>query len=73
MGKKISLKLDDQEKEKTIKIRENLTINNLKAIIIGVLKLKKENIKIIHNRQELTGHRKLSDSGLEDGEKIEII
>ena len=37
MGQKIKIKLIDQKKERTIQIRENMTINNLKAVIEGTL------------------------------------
>ena len=37
MGKKITLKIVNQGLEKVIRVRENITINNLKAIIEGIL------------------------------------
>ena len=45
MGKKITLKIISQETEKTIRIREKLTIKNLKTIIIKELNLPNEEIK----------------------------
>ena len=40
MGKKITIKIIDQTKEFNIQIRENMTMNNLKAIIEGVMQRK---------------------------------
>ena len=47
MGKKITLKIANQEKEKYIKVREKLTIKNLKTIITRELNLPKEEIKAL--------------------------
>ena len=72
MGRKLTLKITEKKKEKVIKVREFLTINNLKAVIEGALKHKTESIDIIHEGKEITGHKKLVDLGLEDGHIIEI-
>ena len=66
----MTLRIVGQKEEKTKKIRKNLTINNLIAIIKGVKKLKKENITIIHKGLELTGNKKLGEAGLDEGERI---
>ena len=42
MGKRLRIKIIDQGIEKVIQVREFMTINNLKAIIEGVLKEKVE-------------------------------
>ena len=72
LGKKITLKIINQRAEKDIKVREGLTINNLKAIVEGVLQYKMEKIEVIQEGKEVTGHRKLKELGLEEGHKIEI-
>ena len=36
------------------------------------MKLMMKEVKIIHDEEELEDHRKLTESGLIDGEKIEI-
>ena len=40
MGKKITIKIIDQKKEFNIRIRENMTMNNLKMIIEGIMQRK---------------------------------
>ena len=42
MGKRLRIKIIDQGNEKVIQVREFMTINNLKAIIEGVLQEKVE-------------------------------
>ena len=42
MGKRLRIKIIDQGIEKVIQVREFMTINNLKAIIEGVLQEKVE-------------------------------
>ena len=42
MGKRLRIKIVDQGKERVIQVREFMTINNLKAIIEGVLQEKVE-------------------------------
>ena len=37
MGKKITLTINDNKKEKAIQVREYITVNNLKAVIEGAL------------------------------------
>ena len=56
MGKKITLKIVNQGKEKVIKVRENITINNLKAVIEGVLLQKMESIDVHKEGKEVNGH-----------------
>ena len=51
MGRMLTLRIVGEDKERNIKIRENLTINNLKAILNREMKIEKENIKIM-----LDGH-----------------
>ena len=47
MGEMLTLRIIQQERERSIKIREKLTINNLKAIMSSGMKLERENIKIL--------------------------
>ena len=42
MGKRIGIKIIDQEVEKVIQVREFITINNHKAVIEGALHQKLE-------------------------------
>ena len=72
MGKRLRIKIIDQEKEKIIQVREFMTINNLKAIIEGVLQEKLDWTSIKMNGKELTGHGKLRDLGIVDGYIIEL-
>ena len=51
MGRKLTLKVVNQEIEKTIRIREKLTIKNLKTIIVKELKLAREEIKAIGEKR----------------------
>ena len=46
LGKKIILKINVQGIERDIKVREGLTINNLKAIVEGVLQYRMESIDV---------------------------
>ena len=66
MGEMLTLRIIQQERERSIKIREKLTINNLKVLSSG-MKLERENIKIILEGYELMGHMRLTDLGLKDG------
>ena len=56
MGKKITLKIVNQGLEKAIRVRENITINNLKAVIEGVLLQKMESIDVHKEGKEVNGH-----------------
>ena len=56
MGKRITLRIIKHGMEKTIKVREGITINNLKAVIEGVMLQKMERIDIIQEGKEITGH-----------------
>ena len=67
MGKRLRIKIVDQGKEKVIQVREFMTINNLKAIIEGVLQEKVEWTSLMMNGKELEGHGKLRDLGIVDG------
>ena len=67
MGEMLTLRIIQQERERSIKIREKLTINNLKAIMSSGMKREKEYIKIILEGYELMGHMRLTDLGLKDG------
>ena len=67
MGKRLRIKIIDQGIEKVIQVRECMTINNLKAIIEGVLKEKVEWTSLKMNGKELEGHGKLRDLGIVDG------
>ena len=51
MGRMLTQRIVGEAKERNIKIRENLTINNLKAILNREMKIEKGNIKIM-----LDGH-----------------
>ena len=52
MGKRLTLRIVGEDRERNIKIRENLTINNLKAILNREMKLELESIKIMFDGQE---------------------
>ena len=51
-----------------VKVREYLTMNNFKAIIKGEMQLRTGKVKIMHEGKELSGHRRLIDIGLVDGD-----
>ena len=72
MGRKLTLKIVSKYKEMDVKVRESLTMNNFKAIIKGVMQLQTGKVKIMHEGIELSGHRRLIDIGLVDGDKLEI-
>ena len=58
--------------EKEIKIRESLTIKNLIAITSGEGKNQNEITKIVRKGKELTKYMRLSEAGLEDGDRVDI-
>ena len=68
----LTLRIIQQDGERSIKIRENLTINNLKAILNSGVKLERKNIKIILEGYELMGHMRLTDLGLKDGMSLRM-
>ena len=47
-------------------------MNNLKTIIVKEMLNKWENIKVSWRGNALTGHQRLGDSGIRDGEVFEI-
>ena len=56
MGKLIILKITSQEEEVSVKVREKLTISNLKTIIAKEVKTGVMNLRIKLDNAELTGH-----------------
>ena len=72
MGKKITIKITGKYDEKAITVRENLTMNNLITIIAREMQLKQENTEISWKGNALAGHQKLRDSGIKEGERIDI-
>ena len=72
MGEMLTLRIIQQDRERSIKIRENLTINNLKAIMNSGMKLERKNIKIILEGYEQMGHMRLTDLGLKDGMSLRM-
>ena len=56
MGKLITLKITSQEEEVSVKVREKLTISNLKTIIAKEVKTGVMNLRIKLDNAELTGH-----------------
>ena len=68
MGKKLTLRIESKYGWKDIEVRENLTANNLKAIIAGKMQPKGTYTKIAWKGKELTGHMKLKDLGIIDGD-----
>ena len=71
MGKALTLKIISQDGEMKIKLREKSTINNLKLIIANKWMSRRENIKLLTNDSEPTGHERLMDIGLVDGSILE--
>ena len=71
MGNAIGLKITSQEEEVSVKVREKLTISNLKTIIAKELKTGVINMRIKLANAELTGNMKLIDVGLKDGDIVE--
>ena len=53
-------------------MRENLTLNNLEAIIRGAMQIRKGMVKIMYEGKELSGHRRLVDIGLVNGDTLEV-
>ena len=55
-----------------IKVREKLTLNNLKVIVANKLKTRRGEIKLMIDDREMTGHMRLMDAGLEDESVLEV-
>ena len=55
-----------------IKVREKLTLNNLKVIVANKLKTRRGEIKLMIDDNEMTGHMRLMDAGLEDESVLEV-
>ena len=53
-------------------MRENLTLNNLEVIIRGAMQIRKGMVKIMYEDKELSGHRRLVDIGLVNGDTLEV-
>ena len=52
-------------------MREKLTTNNLKTIVAKKLSINRDSIRLIRDNNEVTGHKKLIDIGLVDGDILE--
>ena len=70
MGKKIRLRIADKHGWKETQVRENLTANNLDAIIKGQMQSYGEFTQITWKGNRITGNRKLKDIGIADGDQI---
>ena len=68
MGRSLTLKISNQNEELQIKMREKLTIGNLKAIIAKELGMSRVNMKLKLANAEVSWHKRLSDLGLKDGD-----
>ena len=66
------MKISNCQNEKTIKIREKLTIKNLKTIITKELNLSKEWIEAFGEKDVLKDHQQIIDTELKDGDEIVI-
>ena len=47
-------------------------MNNLEAIIRGAMHIRKGMVIIMHEGKALTGHRRLIDIGLVNGDRLEV-
>ena len=47
-------------------------MNNFEAIIKGAMHIRKGMVKIMYEGKELSGHRRLVDIGLVNGDKLEV-
>ena len=70
MGKKMRLRSVDMHGWQEIQVRENLTANNLEAIIEGQMQSYGEFTQITWKGNRITGNRKLKDIGIADGDQI---
>ena len=68
MGRSLTLKVSNHNEELQIKLREKLTIGNLKAIIAKELGMSSVNMKLKLANAEVTWHKRLIDLGLKDGD-----
>ena len=66
------LRVINQGRERQIKVRDKLTIYNLKSIIAGKMEVNYGDIRILMNGQELDGQQRLADLGLEDNMSLEV-
>ena len=71
MGKAITLKIITLDGEIKIKMREKLTINNLKLILANKMMISREEIKLMIDDNEASDHMRLTDQGLKDGSILE--
>ena len=71
MGEVLTLKVITQDGEMMIKIRDQLTVNNLKLIVVKKLMNKSVNTKLLIDDNEMIGHKKLRDIGLANGATLE--
>ena len=72
MGKKMRLRIADKHGWKETQVRENLTANNLDAIIKRQMQSYGETTQITWKGNRITGNRKLKDIGIADGDQIFI-
>ena len=52
-------------------MREKLTTNNLKTIVAKKLNTSRDNMRLILDKTDVIGHKKLIDIGLVDGDILE--
>ena len=70
MGKKMRMRIADTHGWKETQVRENLTANNLEAIIKGQVQSNAEYTQITWKGNRISGNRKLKDIGIADGDQI---
>ena len=70
MGRKLTLKIANYMIEKTIQIREKLTIKNLKIIIAKELNLGKDEIEAFGKNNVLKDHQKICETEIRNGDEI---
>ena len=72
MGKVLSLKIISQDKQMLIRVRQKLTISNLKSIVANKLKIGRQDMRIKLADTEMAGHKRLIDLKLADGDILEV-
>ena len=72
MGRSLTLKICYQKEELLIKLREKLTIGNLKAIIAKELGMSRVSMKIKLANAEVIWHNRLIDLGLTEGDTLVV-
>ena len=72
MGRALTLKICYQKEELLIKLREKLTIGNLKAIIAKELGMSRVSMKIKLANAEVIWHNRLIDLGLMEGDILVV-